>query len=330
MPRRSPFLSMTDLYSVPGSANKVVRSLIGNPEAQELFQAQIAYYRGDLGKVYDDAQYFLNHHTGFYAIVGSGMLLSSCAIWRGDFRLWHEAKRHISTAPCKTDDDREALGLALAAADGVIFEQKSYPAWFEKGCFECLLPDSHPAAKVFYAKWIYLAAYGVASRQYELEGVKGLALMRMVPYTVEPMISQAVIDKTVVPEIHLRLICAVAYHNAGDDTSATEHIDKAIALALPDRFYGILAEYWQMLDTLLETRMRVLAPESVKITKELSKQYASGLARLKGSVRNRYVAPDLTPREREVAKLIAFGFSSRKGHVYQSNHVLRYAQCRYN
>ena len=97
MPRRSPFLNMTDLYQVPGSADKVARSLTSNPEARELFQAQIAYCRGEVDHVYDDANYFLNHHTGFYAIVGSEMLLSFCAIWRGDLRLWHEAKRHIST-----------------------------------------------------------------------------------------------------------------------------------------------------------------------------------------------------------------------------------------
>ncbi len=312
MPRRSPFLNMTDLYQIPGSAERVALSLRANPEAKELFQAQIAYCQGKLDKVYDDAHYFLNHHTGFYAVVGSGILLSFCAIWRGDARLWHEAKRHISTAPCKNDSDREILALSLAAADSSIFDFKTFPAWFEKGCFDLLLPDAHPAAKVFYGKLLYMVAYGVASKQHNVPGVQGLALMRIIPATLEPLISQAMVDKTIIPEIHLRLTCATAYHNAGDRESAVAHIDKAIALAQPDRLYGILAEHWRQLDLLLEDRLNLLIPDDVREIRDLAKQYTTGHARLRSAVRNRYIALNLTSREREVAKWVAFGFTSKE------------------
>ncbi len=68
MPRKSPFLDMTDLYTAPGSADECIKDLADNPEAQALFAAEIAYSRGEIDKVYEQAQYFLNTHSGFYAV----------------------------------------------------------------------------------------------------------------------------------------------------------------------------------------------------------------------------------------------------------------------
>ena len=95
MPKKSPFLDMTNIYNVAGNADECAKLLVNNPEAYALFCAQIAYRRGDIDKVYDQARYFLNAHSGFFAILGGGMLLAQCAIWRGDLHLFNEAKRHV-------------------------------------------------------------------------------------------------------------------------------------------------------------------------------------------------------------------------------------------
>ena len=59
LPRKTPFLYMTNLYSVPGSANEVAESLSYNHEAQVLFEAEVAYSRGEIDKVYDYAKIML-------------------------------------------------------------------------------------------------------------------------------------------------------------------------------------------------------------------------------------------------------------------------------
>jgi hypothetical protein len=46
MPRRSPFLDMTDLYNKAGGAAECAEMLVNRPEAHALFEAQIAYRRG--------------------------------------------------------------------------------------------------------------------------------------------------------------------------------------------------------------------------------------------------------------------------------------------
>ena len=99
MPRKSPFLDMTNLYNKVGGADECAEMLINQPEAHALFEAQIAYRRGEIEKVYEQARYFLRAHSGFYAILGGGMLLAQCAIWRGDIFLWKEAKKHRHSEP---------------------------------------------------------------------------------------------------------------------------------------------------------------------------------------------------------------------------------------
>lgn len=311
MPRRCPFLDMTNIYNEAGAADECAMLLENNPEAHALFEAQIAYRRGEIDKVYDRARYFLSSHSGINAILGGGMLLSHCAIWRGDILLWNEAKHHICEAPCKTQAERDMVSLALAIADSSIYNNKDFPAWFEKGDFELLPPDAHPAAKVFYIKYLYMDAFAVASKEIEMEGFSGLSLMSIMPFTVEPLITQAIVDKTVVPQIFLRMSCAVAYHNSGNDEDAIIHIDRALKLALPDKLYGILVEYIRHFDGLLEERIALFAPDALDEIRELYKTYSAGWSKLSGAVRNRNIASNLTSREREVAKLAAFGFTTK-------------------
>lgn len=313
MPRKSPFLDMTDLYNRAGGANECAEMLINHPEAHALFEAQIAYRRGEIEKVYEQARYFLQSHSGFYAVIGGGMLLAQCAIWRGDIFLWKEAKRHIFEAPCKDDHDRELISLSLAIIDSSIYDNKDYPEWFTIGNFEALPGDAHPAAKVFYVKYLYMSAYGIATRQQKIEGIEGLALMRLLPNMIEPMISQAVIDKTVIPEMYLRMSCAVAYHNAGQRDKAIAHMDKAIRLALDDGMYGFLTEYVRHFGSLLEQRIALQDPLAVIAVQSLYNIYSVGWARLSSQVKEKVnIVADLDPYERELAKLCAFGYTNKE------------------
>ena len=326
MPRRSPFLDMTNLYHTAGCAEECAEMLINRPEAHALFEAQLAYRRGEIDKVYEKARFFLSSRSGFYAILGGGMLLAQCAIWRGDVELWSEAKKHIFDAPWKNEEEREIISLSLAIIDSSVYDNKDYPEWFTVGNFETLPADAHPAAKVFYIKYLYMAAFAIASKQIQYEGVQGLALMRMLPNTIEPFITQAVVDKTVIPEIFLRMSCAVVYHNSGQREKAIVHIDKAIALAFPDRLYGIMAEYIRHFNGLLEERLILSDEGAARAVVELYEKYRIGWSRLSGQVRNRQIATNLTAREHEIAKLKAFGFRPKQigEMLYLSESMVRF------
>lgn len=312
LPRKTPFLYMSDLYHTAGTADEVSASLAYNHEAQVLFEAEVAYSRGEFEKVYNSASYLLNKHSGFYAVMGVGMLLAMCAIWKGDIDLWRKAKVHISEAPAKNDNDRDAMLLAISAVDIMLYSVESFPEWFKIGCFEPLHKDAFPAAKVYYAKYLYAAGYGVATGAVKLEGVQGLSLMSMIPSTIEPLICWANERNTVISEIYLRMTCAAVYHNSGNDKDAGRHIERAIALALPDKLYGLLAEYCRVLDTLLEKHLSRIDESAWCEVKKLNKIYNEGWSRLSGAVCGKTIITTLSVKEREVAKLAAFGMSNRE------------------
>lgn len=310
LPRKTPFLHMTDLYKTPGTAEKSIAALEENHEAQTLLEAEIAYSKGNIEKVYDSAYYLLHKHSGFYAVISAGMLLGLCAIWRGDLHMWRQAKIHIAEAPAKSEADRDIMAFSITAIDSILYDVSSFPEWFKIGRFEPLHKDALPAAKVFYAKYLYALSYALATKQLALQGMQGLSLMTMIPNMIEPMISQAVADNSIVAEIYLRMTCAAVYRSGGNNQQAIYHIDRAVALALPDKLFGILAEYGRTLGPLLEQRISRVDEQAWYAVRDLYHIYLAGWTKLSGSVRGRNLATTLSPKEREVAKLAAFGFKN--------------------
>ncbi len=309
MPRKAPFLDMTDLYTVSGTADQVIKSLADHPEAQALFAAEIAYSRGEIDKVLVHANDFLKSHSGFYAVNAGGMLLALAAMWRGDIHLYREAKVHITEAPAKSDTDRDIMTLSIACINSAVRDISNYPDWFTRGQFDSLHPDSHAAAKIFYVKYLLIFAQEMALGQFSLPDVTGLGLMKSIPYIAEPLISRVVAEKLVIPEIYLRLLVAVAYHQTGDNARAIIHIDKAIGLALPDQLLGILAEHRRQLDELLDDRIRLADPVAFKKYLELHKGLLEGWTSLHNQLLSKSVSSALTPRQREISRLAAFGFT---------------------
>ena len=327
LPRKTPFLYMTDLYNTPGTADDVGESLAFNHEARVLFETEVAYSRGDIDKVYESANYLLNKHSGFYAVLSAGMLLAQCAIWKGDIEMWRKAKVHIAEAPAKNDYDRDVMQLAISAVDIMVYNVESFPEWFKKGRFDPIHKDAYPAAKVYYAKYLYALGYAVAMGLVKVEGTQGLYIMSVISFSVEPMISWARANNTIMAEIYLRLTCAAIYHNCGKDEDAIYHIDKAIELALPDKFYGVLAEYCRALDTLMEKRLSLIDEEAWKEVKKLYKIYNEGWSKLSGAVRGKTILTTLSDKEREVAKLAAFGMGNQEiaDHLHISLSVVKQA-----
>ena len=310
LPRKTPFLYMSDLYHTPGTAEACAARLCDHHEAEVLFRAEVAYSRGEIDKVYESASYLLQKHSGFYAILSAGMLLAMCAIWKGDLAMWRRAKVHISEAPAKSDFDRDMMQLAISAVDIMLYNVTSFPDWFKMGSFEALHRDALPAAKVYYAKYLYASAYAVATGTLQMEGVQGLSLMSVLPHALEPLIAWAKSNQTVVSEIYLRMTTAAVYHNSGRDREAVQHIDRAISLALPDRLFGLLAEYCRVMGLLIEERLCRVDEAAWQEVKRLHRIYDEGWAVLGGSVRGKRIVTTLSQKEREVAKLAAFGMSN--------------------
>lgn len=310
--RKSPLLALTDLYNAPGMADQCIAALDQYPESQALLSAEIAYSRGQIDEVYCHVREFLDSRSGFYAVMAGGMLLGMVAVWKGDVKLWNESHGHFFDAPCKSDVDRDIVALALASTDSAIRDTDKFPEWFIRGCFDNLPRDSHPAARVYYIEHLLIFAQECALGNLKMKDVGRMGPMKMLPYIMEPMISQMVADKVVLAEIYLRLLIAIAYRQSGDDVRGGAHLEKAIRLCLADRLYVPLVEYRQQLGLFLDDLLAVIDPQALKTVKTLYKQYHAGWTKLHNAVLDRTVEASLTVREREVARLAAFGLTNQE------------------
>ena len=311
LPISCPLLSMTNIYNVPGQANKAAKSIAHNKTAKELFDAEIAYLRGDIASVKEYIQTFSEDRKGVNAILGTYMLSALCALYEGNDDLWKKTSKNILTVHCIDLHDYDVVYLVHASLNSLVYGNAVVPEWFERGNFEKLPVEIHPYAKVFYARLLYLGAMSLAYKKMEFENIKGLGLLRASPRAIEPLITQAVVDQTVIPEIYLRLIVASLYYNGGSTNLAIEHIDRAINLALKDGLYMILAEHWRELGALLEERIKLIDENCLKTVKELYKNYSDNSAKVIANIRNLNYAK-LSDREREVTKFVAFNFTNRQ------------------
>ncbi|MDD3746518.1 MAG: LuxR C-terminal-related transcriptional regulator [Anaerostipes sp.] len=312
-PCKNPSLGLSNLYQIPGSCAEVAASLSEYPSAQVLLTAQIACAQGEIDQVYAMSDCLLEQADCFEARIGTGCVLAICAMYRGDIGLWKVVKEYMASTPCNSESEEKQLAFWLASVDSSIYDNAGFSEEFYRGSFDFLPLDSFPAARFFYVKCLYLdfnnSVYELAregkSAQYEYQ-------LQMLPITCELLISQTKAEGAVGAELYLRLICAIAYHNKGEDTFAIEHIDKAIALALPDGLYSPLAEYYKPLDSLLHKRLGIVDPVAQKKVKELSKKLNIGWVKLHNAVLDRSVSLLLTVREQEVAKCAICGLSNKE------------------
>ncbi len=309
-PRQNPFLIHTDMYNTAGTADQLIASFSEYPETAAIIKAQFDCRRGSIEEVYKNSKHFLENHIGFYSTISAGVALSFCAIWKGDLNLWQKARQHIYNAPFKNEEQLQEIKFWIAIIESNIHDSRNYPKWFEKGDFSCLPADCYCTARVFYAKRLFIDANDLASGKLKLENVEKLGLMRTMPYLLEPLISQAKIEKTVIPQIYLHLMAAVVYHDLGDDAQAVIHIDIATELCIPDKLYGILTEYRTALGHLLDDRLILRDNGAYEKVKSLHKKWHSGWIKLHNLLLERNVSEHLTVRERKIARLAAMGLTN--------------------
>lgn len=283
-PRFSPALQMTDLYHTPGCAKQATYALANQPDVQRLFAAELAYCRGLIDEAYAKANSLLADHSDFYATLCAGTLLAQCAVWQGDPELWKKARSHIISIITTDTHQQDSIALCISALDGMLSDFQNVPDWFQLGSLESLHKDSLPAAKVYYAIYLYQKGQSMTAQAFGNDSITGLALMKLLPGIIEPMIAQAVADRTIIAEIYLRLTCAAAYHFCKKDKQAIRHIDRAVALALPDKLFGILAEYCMTLSTLIEQRLHMIDPFVWEEVNRLFDCYASNHSKIKHQI----------------------------------------------
>lgn len=307
LPKRNPAIIMTALYNEPGKGFRE-KEFANYPRARILMEAQMAYCQGEIQKCHTMTKEVLSEPCGHDLQLGCGIMLAMCAICTGNMELWNTARETISTAKCHNPKDKHLTEFWLAALDSEIYNVGNFPQWFTQGDFTPLPGDAFTSARYYYLKYLHVFWYELALGHHE---TRDSQLMRSIPYIAEPLISQTHKEGAAVSEIYLRIVCAIVYHDLDNEAMAIRHLDTAIDLVLPDKLYGLLAEFRHQLDYLMDERLGLKDPDALQKVRSLSRQFHNGWVKLHNAVLQRSVSSQLSTREREIAKLAAFGLSNK-------------------
>ena len=130
----------------------------------------------------------------------------------------------------------------------------------------------------------------------------------MFPYLAEPLIAQVHSSGAVVSEIYLHLLCADAYNKIGIKEKSDQHLEIGVSLCLPDKLYGILAEYRGLMSSALDECLERKDREAAGRVKKLEKQmYANWMEMV-----NQTTDLGLSDRQKEIARLASIGLSNEE------------------
>lgn len=310
LPRKNPAIVFSNIYNVPGTADAVADNMTERPVAAQLFRAQIAFCRGDTRTCRSIVEPLLEIPKDHDLQIGCGVILGNCAIVEGDVFLWNKAKVEIANAHCHDERDRMAVEFWLATLECELRETDTFPLWFTYGQFDMLPGDSFPVLRYFYLRFLHLR--GKEHAMGHRGAPDSMHKMSLFSSVAEPLIAQSKKEGALISEAYQRLVTACAYHDLNMDKVAIQHLDIAIDLLLPDKLYMLLAEYRRQLDFLMDERLAAKNAEAAAAVKNLNKRFLTGWTALQKAARGRTITNELTAREREVAKLAAFGLSNQE------------------
>lgn len=310
LPVKCPELIFTPLYSEPGSGDRVLESLVGDTAAQELFAAQLAYFRGEIDEANRLANRLLYGTDRPDVRLGSLFLLALCSMYLGDSELWLHSSRLIKELPCSSPAEEAQRDFQLANISSGICDQNGFPEWFCRGNFDVLPTDCFPLARFIFLKYLMIT-----------RGDPGVSVI------CGPLISQCRAEGALLAEIYCLILTAIGYHDRGDTENATTLLDRAITLALPDRLLSPLAEYRSEFGVLLDERIEMADKVALTDVRELHKRLISGWGVLCREILGLKYTDNLTQRERHAAKLAAKGLTNAEIAVRMNvsvNSVKRY------
>lgn len=294
LPYRCPIFIMSRVYRRPGEGEQLIERLKKScPNAAALLETAFCYYRFERERAFEIAEELYGETDCFDTRIGLAHSFSLKALYTGDAALWRKGRNIIVKTEYDSDQDLAQIEFNLAIMDSAIFTDESFPEWFMRGEWEHLPFDSFPPARYAYLKNLYI------NRRFDaLAAAAG------------PLIAQCRAEGALVAEIYMRIIAAMGFHDAGDDTRAEAHLKAAWELASPDKIYAPFAEYRRNFGGILDKVIRTSEPNIMKKIASAADEIVDGWTTLHNTLYGTKLTNELTLREYEAARLVWRGMSN--------------------
>lgn len=292
MSRQCPMLLFTTMYNTPGSADDVMAFLAKDGTAQTMFRAWITFARGNLKEAKELMLSLPLEQSRPDVFIAVTYSLTVYALYHGDVQEWLFYEEKLRSLPCLNEWEAAQRDFWLGCARINLYDTSALPGWFCEGDFSLLPKDSYPMARYTYVRYTLMKCN-----------------TRDALY-IAPVASECMAEGALMGELYCRIGLAIRNLEFGDTNAAAKHLDRAIALALPDRLYTPLADFRAQLGLLLDERLSLVDKEALRIVKALGTQVDLGWAALNRELRGLVNTTSLNQQERQVAKLVAQGLSN--------------------
>jgi DNA-binding CsgD family transcriptional regulator len=202
---------------------------------QLIYEGELAYLRGDFRRT---LRCFYEAEGDDAARLRSCTTAIAAAISLGDYDAYTEIEAYLKTF-VKTGEEGNVKAfaeLALATAAVSVIAPNMAPGWLKDGDFDALVPQMKPDALYLRAK--YLNCVG------SIEAMLAVAQTALTLSAPERGITM--------PDIYLRMTCAVACHTLGREEEARRYLLGAMRICLPHGFLTPFAELVAALGGLAE------------------------------------------------------------------------------
>ncbi len=309
IPNKNSFMSLTNTYKVPGTAEKVLKSFEDELE-RDIFEMQLRFYQGNFEESRRIGLRYLQEEAGLHQRATVGSHLALTALCTGDKNLWKRAGDFVGSATCHTHEDRIVRDFWYAAHECSLSNVNHFADWFTRGNFEPLPTELHAIARYYYVKYLYISQHAIEKWKGDFH--PALVFLNTMPLIIEPLITQTAVEREIITEIYLRLMCAIAYHVSGFDSLAKPHVEKALDLAVPDKLYLPIAELKGRLGFLVDDVMNEKKLKDVVEIRKLSRTIREGWVALNRAIREKEVYAHLSTREYQIARLAVYGLTNKE------------------
>ena len=324
-----------DMYSpiywylqTPGTADETGRklehmmelydSLCGGIRHDQLYQAQLAFYRGELER----AESFLLKNEGNAKKSGNGLSLVCSAEYRIRIAIQRQSLSEwsrIYDQICRFQDSESRVVRETAAclktrvrmAVGLIAE---VPKWIQDGTFGAVsdggryrIVDNSISHEVFPLAWSAHMEYLLFSGQYSL--AVNAADMASTLYGLDWM---------PLYDAYLWLYRASAWKALGDRKKEQECLKQSMDILVPDGLWMFAGEFLPMLGEDLMQAMERFGEETADQFRDTHRGYIGKLSEIRKFTSETVFRESLTEKEQAVAKLAAIGLKNEEVGEYLS------------
>ena len=257
--------------------------------AVQLREGQQLYLSGNAGRAFQVLSPILDQSKDTVVRLAAALTLSLSSMYLEDTALWYKVNLSLLQILDRIPEPEKSL--FRFAPENALYNVNNCPDWLKEGTFGALPQNLIPYAAVQYVQYYMLTeAYN-----------RDLTLLEPLCTIVEWQAQGAL-------SIYMHLMMAIIQRNADHIQTASDHVNKALDMALDTQCYAPLAELWTNLGTVLTAPLRSRGETIFNTVQQLHFKLVPNWHRL-FTLCNDHQDPTrgITTQEAEIANYVALG-----------------------